>query len=272
MNDNAAANMSEEEPLDATLDEDKPERGRSSIVFPYMALDEAVLVAKGVHSQGGTYCLIDQLAAQLKMAADSSRFRIYKNTARIFGLVTYTESTVTLTPLGIRICDPTQEPVARADAFLTVPLYAKIYDQFKGTNLPPDSGLETAMVNMGVAAKQKTSARQVFKRAAAQAGFFTYGNNRLVPPPKSGIAAAGVDPSIDHQPKPGDRPNGSGGGSGEGPLHPFIDGLIRTLPKPESDWPIEGRRKWLLAACSVFDLIYKGEDGAASIRVEIAKN
>src|SRR5207237_1416569 len=152
---------------------------------------------------------------------------------------------VSLTSLGTRICDPQQEQAAKADAFLTVPLYKQVYEQFKGASLPPASGLETTMGNLGVAPKQKGNARQVFHRAATQAGFFAFGPARLVYPPIKGASGAG-EPNRSEADlgKPAEKSknndNGSGGG-GDGPQHPFITGLIKTLPEADSDWPMEGR-------------------------------
>ncbi|MGC2410504.1 MAG: hypothetical protein WA441_11055, partial [Methyloceanibacter sp.] len=45
------------------------------------------------------------------------------------------------------------------------------------------------------------------------------------------------------------------------PRHPFIEGLLRTLPEPFSEWPATDRAKWLQTAANIFDLIYKGEGG-----------
>jgi hypothetical protein len=50
-------------------------------------------------------------------------------------------------------------------------------------------------------------------------------------------------------------------------LHPFIQGLLGTLPEPETNWAVEGRAKWLQTAANIFDLIYKGT-GDISIVVE----
>ena len=47
-------------------------------------------------------------------------------------------------------------------------------------------------------------------------------------------------------------------------LHPFIQGLLRELPKANSNWSISDRAKWLRLAVSAFDLIYEG-DGTISI-------
>ena len=40
-------------------------------------------------------------------------------------------------------------------------------------------------------------------------------------------------------------------------LHPFIQGLLDTLPAPDTNLTVEGRAKWLQAAANIFDLIYK---------------
>jgi hypothetical protein len=243
--------------------QEKQERGRSTIVFPYQPLDDAIQVAKAVYNAGGPRCKVDQLAAQLKLATNASMFRLRLNTARIFGLITHAQGIVTLTDLGTRICDPQQESAAKVDSFLTVPLYAKIYEEFKGKNLPPMSGLEAAIGDMGVATKQKGNARQVFQRAATQAGFFAFGTDRLVYPTiKGGAPGNGGDaqrPPAEPEKPAAEKPKGDSNG-GEGVsgivLHPLIEGLIKTLPDPQVEWPIEKRAKWLRAAAQNFDLIY----------------
>ena len=262
-----------------TQSRDGGKRERSTIQFPYLPLDEAVAIAKGVHAVGGTSCQVDQLAGQLQQSPTSSMFKLRLSTARIFGLITNSQGTVALTLLGTRICDPQQEQAAKADAFLTVPLYRQVYEQFKGASLPPASGLETTMGNMGVAPKQKSNARQVFQRAASQAGFFAYGPTRLISPPiKGSAAAAGISepqrPPTDLEKSPEKPKNGGdGGGDGEnGSQHPFITGLIKTLPKADSDWPMDGRRKWLQAASHIFELIYKDSDSKGSLRIEVQKD
>jgi len=53
------------------------------------------------------------------------------------------------------------------------------------------------------------------------------------------------------------------------PRHPFIEGLLKTLPEPESDWPAAACVKWLQTAANIFDLIYKG-DGGIEIRSAMA--
>ena len=124
-------------PPEDAKSQEEGKRERSTILFPYLPLDDAVAIAKGVHAVAGSSCQMDQLAGQLKQSPASSMFKLRVSTARIFGLVTYSQGTVSLTALGTRICDQQQEQAAKADAFLTVPLYKQIYEQFKGGRSPP---------------------------------------------------------------------------------------------------------------------------------------
>lgn len=53
-------------------------------------------------------------------------------------------------------------------------------------------------------------------------------------------------------------------------LHPFITGLLKTLPEPETEWTIAGRIKWLQTASGIFGLIYKTSGNENEI-IEITK-
>lgn len=64
--------------------------------------------------------------------------------------------------------------------------------------------------------------------------------------------------------------NGNGGGGGNG-LHPFIEGLLKTLPQPETVWELDKRAKWLQAAGHIFDLIYTAQDDAGSLVIKVEK-
>jgi hypothetical protein len=224
-----------------------------------------------VHSAGGTSCRIEQLAGELKLQANGGGFRLRLQTARIFGLVTYDRATVTLTTTGHKVCDPKQAAAGRAEAFLAVPLYERIYEQFKGIVLPGNAGIENAMGSLGVSPKQKGKARQVFQRSAQQADFFAHGADRLVFPSLKAGSAAEPDPQ-----RKGEKLNkeGNGGsGSGGGPYDPLIAGLLNRLPPVDSAWPMAERRKWLQTAAMNFEMLYRDPDeGGAAIRVELKKD
>jgi hypothetical protein len=173
------------------------------------------------------------------------------STARVFGLVETNREQISLTALGRQIVNPEREHQARVKAFLNVPLYRAMFDNYRGCPLPRNIAIENEMVRLGVSAKQKEKARQVFQRSAEQAGFFAYGRDKLVMP--SGVAVgeapAATPPPADDFRARGATDYGTGGGSGgsgraSGPggsgggagsrggtdLHPFIQGLLVTLP------------------------------------------
>jgi hypothetical protein len=249
------------------------ERERSTIAFPYADLDNATRVAKAVHQVGGTACQLAQLGAQLDVKITGGGFRLMLAAARVFGLITITQGNVQLTVLGQRINDPTQEKTAKAEAFLTVALYRAIYDRVKGAGgtLPPNAGLENEMVSLGVSKKVVDRARQVFQRSASQAGFFAFGQDRLILP----VTGPGGSEQRKPHEKPDDATRKKHGGADDdgGGRHPFIAGLLKELPAEGAEWTTEERRKWLQAAAMIFDLIYKngGSGKALKIEVESAK-
>lgn len=247
-------------------------RGQSTIQFPYVDLEGAIEVARSVLDRGGVPLERDQLAAAMGVALGSGNFSIKLGAARMFGLLENAAGKYQLTPLGFEILDPSREKAAMATAFLNVPLYKRVYDDFRGRQLPPrPHGLEQAFQNFGVAPKQKDKARHVFDRSARQAGYFQNGDDRLVAPVVAGAGAGQVaktEPEIEVRlpPPPPPPPTKS--------YHPFVEGLLATLPPvadlPErTNWSIEDRTRWLQAAANIFDLIYAGGDRGT---VEVAAN
>lgn len=242
---------------------------RSTIDFPYTDLDSAVEVTKGVHSAGGTACDSDQLAAQLSLEAKGGGFRLRVNGAKTFGLLTYERGgRIGLTDLGLQIIDPATERQARVQSFLAVELYRRVYDEFKGGPLPPQAGLERALGKMGVGAGVTDKARQVLMRSAKQAGFFEYGSDRLVKPPIKGETNT-QDGQSEREKEQTKKPLGGNGGGGGGDLHPLIQGLLVTLPKPGENWPIQDRLNWLTMASTIFNAIYKAEPADSEVRITL---
>jgi hypothetical protein len=243
---------------------EKREIVRSSIAFPYRDLDSAISVAQTILGAGGVGLTGEQLAGVMGLQAGSGNYVMKVATAKTFGLITNQNGKYELTNLGFEILDKDdkRQRQARRDAFLTVPLYKRTYDEFRGKSLPPrPHGLEQAFLRFGVSAKQKDAARQIFEKAAQQAGFFAAGPDKLIEP----IIGGGTTPP---PPMPEDR-GGNGGqrqpndnGEDAGPdvsgFHPFVQGLLGSLPEPGTNWAVEGRAKWLMAASNIFDLIYMG--------------
>jgi hypothetical protein len=212
-------------------------RVRSKIAFPYTPVAEAEQVAQALQRRGGTASL-DELAAELNQVITSGSFRTKVATTRTFGVATVRRGQATLTALGRRLVDPKEVAHARAEAFLTVPLYRKIYDEFKGHTLPGIEGLENTMVRLGVSPKQKERARQAFQRSAEQAGYFQHGSDRLVAP-------AMVDPPADPE-----KPKEQAGGV----LPSGVEALMVQLLEEGEDWPPETTDAFVKAARTIYKL------------------
>ena len=253
----------------------KPAREQSGIGFVYNDLETAIGIARAMLDAGGVPLTRDQLAGVTNLSAAGGAFIMRVAAARSFGLVAFNQSRFELRSLGFEILgtDERARRAARAQAFLSVPLFARAYEEFKGKPLPPrPHGLESAFVRFGVPDKQRANARNAFDKSAKQAGFFDAGMDRLVEPIIGSAAFAGnstvrADTMVikaDSSDAPVGSPHSSD--NDESGNHPFIRGLIETLPPVRSDWPAEERGKWLRTAAHIFGLIYKGE-GEISISV-----
>jgi hypothetical protein len=270
----------------SATEKQKRTREIGTIGFTYGDLDDAVEVATALLGRGGVPCEPDQVAVAMKQTPSSGSFRGKIATAKMFGLIETVQNKYTLTTLGFAITDATRQKAARADAFLNVPLFRKLYDTFRNQQLPPRPlALGRTLIQMGVPEKQADRARSAFDNSAQQAGYFDHGGrDRLIRPPvgstaaipNSVVASETVDdpPPPDPKTKKGGGRNGGGEGEGDGDsedYHPFVQGLLDTLPAPGTLWTIEGRAAWLEAAASTFKLIYKG-DGKITIGVAADNN
>ena len=244
---------------------------RSQISFPYRDLSAGIAVAQKILDGGGVPHSSDQLAGAMGLQPGTGNFVVRVAAARIFGLITHALGKYELTGLGFAITDKDEKrrKQAMVQAFLAVPLYRRVYDEFRGKQLPPRPlGLEQAFVKFGVSQKQATAARQIFDKSAEQAGFFDKDDDRLIEPilglvpspenrppmPDEFLPAERVGPPVVWPTTPA-RP----------PLHPFVQGLLDTLPQPGTEWGVYGRVSWLEAAEKIFELLYEGKDGEITI-------
>ena len=247
--------------------EKKRTRQRSTIEFPYHDQDNAIKVVKAIHDNAGTRCTVDQLAAYLNQSSTSGAFRVRLSSARIFDLIiTERGGETRITALGKNILNPELEEQARADSFLSVALFCAIYEKYKGHMLPPAKALEREFEDLGVTFKSKNVARQVFERSAKQAGFFAHGDDKLIKP-------ANKDSKFESAPvqtkQYAESTSHSDGDNDGFELHPLIQGLIKVLPDPNTEWPLDARVRWLQAATNIFALIYPGSNDS---KINIADN
>lgn len=250
-------------------------REHSTIAFPYLDLDAAEEVSNAVYSRSGYgSCDLDELAAEMGQVISGS-FRLKTGTAKIFDVIDKDgRSSVRLTDLGKQIIEESTRRAARVEAFMRVPLYAAVYEKYKGQKLPPMKALEREMASLGVAAKQTDKARQAFERSARQAGFFEAGDDRLVRPKIEPLVARhdgedGKDEKAEQRDREreAERKRHDAGGGAGGPQDPLIVGLVKRLPEAGSNWDSEARATWLRLANSIFDMVYQGETGEIAIGI-----
>lgn len=238
-------------------------RDRSLIEFPYSDLERSVELATVLLREGGQAQIEQtQLAVAMDQSATGGTFRGRLGAARMFGFVETEQGRVGLTSLGLRVTDAESTNAARAEAFLNIPLYKAMFERYQGYALPPPAAIERQMESLGVPPKQKERARQAFSASAQFAGYIA-SNGRFSKPT---FASRAKDEQIPEQ-DPVHRVRAVGGETGAcSSLHPFIQGLLATLPPPESQWSVQERANWLNTAASIFMLIYKGE-GTVTVTV-----
>jgi hypothetical protein len=277
----------------------KPEEKRtltqSKVSFPYMDLDTAISVAQAVMAAGGVPLTREQLAGVMKLSVGSGTFITKTATARIFGLIASVQGKYELTNLGFEIIDSDEntQRAAKAQAVLTVPLYKRTYEEFKGKQLPPRSGLEQAFKNFGVPPKQAYNARLAFDKSAHQAGFFPAGPDRLIEPILRGTGPTGTTGATIsavggtggtgptgpagglHERMSADLPirqmrfAGGGGDLGLDHLDQLVVGLLKRLPKSGEEWGAEKRARWLQTLAANFDMVYQPENDDKIVVVEL---
>lgn len=244
-NDNAGSSAAEKA--------EEKKRFRSEIEFPYADLQSAVELAQTINDRAGSSADNEELAVWMGQTAAGGTFRTRLGAAKMFGLIDTGQGRATLTPLGRDVLENSGNAhAARITAFLNVELFKAMYDQFKGGALPPPPAIERQVAELGVSPKQKERARQTFMKSAQYAGFIDAASGRFVKP---GIAVR----EEQHHEKPEEVKRRNNGSDGNEPpeLHPFVQGLLKELPKAGAAWPEDQRKLWLDTAASIFKMIYK---------------
>jgi hypothetical protein len=253
-------------------------RVMSGLPSPYFDLEASIKVAEAIHSRGGGSCSADQLAAWLEYKSiKSGTYLTRVAAARQFGLIESSSGRFSVTDRGMAIIAPVMPDDAvnaKADAFLSVPLFATLYEQFKGKQLPPESGLKNLLKSSPytVLPDRVDPSVRTFYNSAAQAGYFstTGDKSRLIRPgnsqPPTAMATATATPA-DQASAPAspshiaEKPKfGGGGGDGTGGVHSAIVGLLRELPPPGSPWSAQKKQRFLGAFQATIDFIYPEED------------
>lgn len=249
------------------------ERQRSGTPSPYFDLDASIKVAEAIHSKGGGAATADQLAAWLDYKSiRSGTYLTRVAAARQFGLIESGGGRFSVTDRAMKIIAPVMPDdatSAKADAFLSVTLFSKIYDAFKGKQLPPEVGLKNLLKSppYSILADRVDPTVRTFFNSAQQAGFFstTGDRSRLIRPgamPSDSNPPPPPPPADTPPPPPAEKPRGgnSGGGDGPGGVHSAIVGLLRELPAPGTAWSAQSKKRFLSAFQATIDFIYPEED------------
>lgn len=249
--------------IPAPAAESKDRVRRSTVAFPYVSLDEAVVATGVIHEKAGRECDLAQLAAWLDTKVTSSKFRSTVSAVRMFGLIDRHAKTISLTERGEAIIDPEQREQAAVDAFLCVPLYRDVFDLYSGKLLPGDAGLEKELEKLGVTQKSAAKARQVLQRSASHAGFFHSGRDRLVRPAGASAQRQAVDSHGDSSPSHAeeDAVAPAQPEAPTGPTDPLLRGLWSKLPS-EGAYSAAEQEQWLEMAKLALQMVYGSDDVA----------
>lgn len=138
-------------------DETKKRQVGDYIRIPIFDLDDAIRVAKTISDNGGSR--LDSESIAKSMGYTNSTVRHHINSAKHYKIVESKDDLVKLTDLGISIVHPTsdQESInSKIKAFMSCDLYNKIYERYKGKDLPQKDILANIFArDAGVSFKSK---------------------------------------------------------------------------------------------------------------------
>lgn len=200
---------------------------RSEARFPGYDLATATEVPRAIHTGGGALPA-ENLAAQLGYKGTNNGAYLTKiGAARTFGLVSKNGSMFVATPLAHRILSPVyphEAQIALIEAFFNVELFKRIYEDWKGRELPSEFGMKNALrLQYGIVPARVDLAYRTLLDSAETAGFFaaklgarTHLIQPVIQPPQASYSAA---------PEPSRQTGGGGGGGddsggGEGGMPP----------------------------------------------------
>lgn len=244
--------------------------GRSGIASPYFDLTASIAVAEAIEKKGGGVSTPDHLAVWLGYKSTASGTYLTRVSAanKHFGLIDASRDRITTTERAKKIISPVlpDDAVnARVEAFLAVLLFSKVFDQFRGSQLPPEAGLKNLFrTTYKILPDRVAQSVRVFLNSAEQAGFFsTSGDRSRLIKPTGAIATQPVATPLEQkiEPSPAHEKSKGGGVDGTGGVHSAIIGLLRELPPPGTPWSAQKKERFLQAFKSTVDFIYP-EEGA----------
>lgn len=248
---------------DAKSDDPK---GRSQFSCPYFDLDSSIKVAEAVYSKGGGSCTPDQLAHWLGYTSiRSGTFLTRVSAAKAFGLIETSGEKFNVTERAKAIIGPVMPDDAvnaKVDAFLSVTLFSKVFDQFRGSQLPPVVGITNLFRGTYKIVNDRIEPSvRVFFNSAEQAGMLVGERDKyklIKPAGGTSSSFSGALPKDEaKEEKTTEKPKGGGGGEGPpGGIHTAIVGVLRELPAPGSAFSAQDKQRFMTALRGVLDWVY----------------
>jgi hypothetical protein len=215
------------------------QRRISAFSSPYFNLADSIEVAEVMHHRAGGECDRAQLSGLLDYkGVKNGAFLSRVSAAKTFGLVEQENDRLRITDRARAIISPVTDAEAtraKVDAFLSVELFKRLYEEFREGTLPSDVGLRNLLETKYQVLKDRAGpAVKVMKESAAEAGFFNVSSDRMVKPILPSRGAAPPTPKHEEPRQNTELPKFRGGGNGGGheppAIHPAILGLLEELP------------------------------------------
>jgi hypothetical protein len=237
--------------------------GRSGIVSPYFDLAASIKVAQVIHQQGAGTASSQQLAQWLGYKSTNSGTYATRLSAatKHFGLIEYSGDTFGLTERAkiILAADmPENVATAKIEAFLAVPLFSRVYEQFRSSQLPPAEGLKNLFLNTyKILPDRVAHAMRVLLNSAEQAGFFAPNGDRsrLIKPLDNQQSLSQTYRQDDTPRLSTDAVNRKSGA-----VDPALLSLLGKLPAPGESWSALEQTRFLTALTHTIQFLYPSED------------
>jgi len=252
---------------------------KSGISVPYYDLAQSIEAAKAIHEKGGGACSREQLAPILGYSGtNNGGFLTRVSAAKMFGLLEESGETLRLTQRAKTVLHPIMPQDAergKIEAFLSVELFSKFYERFKGAALPQEVGIKNLLENTyAIVPGRVVPSLRVMMDSAEQAGFFqATGNRSRMVMPMAGNAAQPAETAppasdeiverVEQRRTGGSGGNGGNdGGKGNGGIPSALTGLLEKLPPHGTPLSAKRRKSLVDAFKAAIDFLYQSDDEA----------
>lgn len=227
--------------------------------YPTYDLNACIALAKKVKDEGGNDCTPEQLGALLGYKnTNGGGFATRVSNAKLFGLVETVQGRYRITQRAETILYPTSESERQkmqVDAFLSVPMYKRVYEMHKGQRLPEALGMQNLLHRQfGIPTGDRlVNALRVLMESADQAGFFRSTQGRRTnlvlpiitqPAPQTGEGTVAEQRDGGAGGAGGGGAGGTGNGGGLGTRGKLLDGMWEMLPSGDM-WSEAELQTWL---------------------------